>query len=93
MLNIEHLITVAAEYGRAANVVDKTVSSRVFQDSKKLSAIRGGSDITVGRFNAALVWFSENWPETATWPDHVKRPITNTQTFDACFPASAGSAA
>jgi hypothetical protein len=74
MLNIEHLITVADEYGRAAQVEEKTVSSRVFQDSKKLAAIRGGSDITVGRYNAALAWFSQNWPEDAAWPHDVPRP-------------------
>jgi hypothetical protein len=74
MLNIDHLITVADEYGRAAQVEEKTVSSRVFQDSKKLAAIRGGSDITVGRYNAALSWFSANWPEGADWPHDVPRP-------------------
>lgn len=74
MLNIEHLLTVADEYGRAAQVEEKTVSSRVFQDSKKLGAIRGGSDITVGRYNAALAWFSANWPEGAEWPHGVMRP-------------------
>lgn len=74
MLNIEHLIKVADEYGRAANVEDKTVSSRVFQDSKKLGAIRAGSDITVGRYNGALGWFSANWPDGADWPHDVPRP-------------------
>ena len=76
MLNIEHLIKVADEYGRATAVEDKTVSSRVFQDSKKLGAIRAGSDITVGRYNAALEWFSSNWPEGAIWPVDVPRPAT-----------------
>lgn len=75
MLNIEHLITVADEYGRIENVEEKTVSSRVFSDSKKLGAIRGGSDITVGRYNAALSWFSSHWPEGAEWPHSVPRPV------------------
>lgn len=76
MLNIEHLITVADEYGRVAQVEEKTVSSRVFQDSKKLGAIRTGADITVGRYNAALAWFAENWPEGAKWPAGVPRPAS-----------------
>lgn len=74
MLNIEHLITVADVYGTAFKVEEKTVSSRVFQDSKKLSAIRGGADITVTRYNSALEWFSQNWPEGAGWPHDVPRP-------------------
>lgn len=74
MLNIKHLLTVADEYSRAAKVEDKTVSSRVFNDGKKLGAIREGSDITVGRYNAALEWFSANWPEDGVWPHDVPRP-------------------
>ncbi|MGN6775849.1 hypothetical protein [Rhizobium sp.] len=74
MLNIEHILKVADEYRRAASVEEKTVSSRVFQDSKKLGAIRSGSDITVGRYNAALEWFSANWPDGAEWPHSVPRP-------------------
>lgn len=74
MLNIEHLITVADAYAAASHVEDKTVSSRVFQDSKKLSAIRGGADITVSRYNAALSWFAANWPDGARWPRSVPKP-------------------
>lgn len=74
MLNIDHLITIADEYARLANVEEKTVSSRVFDDGKKLAALRAGGDITVGRYNAALAWFSEKWPEGAVWPDDVTRP-------------------
>lgn len=83
MLNIGHIIAIADEYGRAANVEEKTVSSRVFQDSKKLSAIRNGSDITVGRYNAALAWFSANWPAGASWPADVPRPIVEVFTPEA----------
>ncbi|MGR9413132.1 hypothetical protein [Rhizobium leguminosarum] len=74
MLNIDHLISVADEYGRAAEVEEKTVSSRVFGDGKKLTAMRSGSDITVGRYNEALIWFSTNWPDGAAWPHDVPRP-------------------
>lgn len=74
MLNITHLITLADIYRKATKVEDKTLSSRVFDDGKKLGAIRAGKEITVGRYNAALEWFSANWPEGAVWPDGVPRP-------------------
>ena len=80
MLNITHLITVADTYREASRIEDKTVSFRVFQDSKKLSAIRAGSDITVGRYNAALSWFSANWPDGAEWPEGVPRPVADATT-------------
>lgn len=75
MINIQHLLIVADAYRLATGTEDKTVSSRVFADSKKLTALRSGSDLTISRFNDALRWFSANWPEDATWPMDVDRPF------------------
>lgn len=58
----------------ATDLKEVTLSHRVFGDSKKLAAIRAGADITVGRFNASLRWFDENWPDGAVWPKAVSRP-------------------
>lgn len=74
MIDITHLLHLADEYNRAMLTEDKTVSSRAFGDSKKISALRAGADITVGRFNAAIMWFSDNWPEKACWPANISRP-------------------
>lgn len=74
MTEIEHLLSVADAYKAALLIEDTTVSARVFDDSKKLAALREGADITLGRFNKALVWFSANWPDGAEWPVHVMRP-------------------
>lgn len=74
MQQIAHLLSVADAYKSALDIEDTTVSARVFNDSKKLSALRSGADITVGRFNSAMQWFSVNWPDDALWPDDVHRP-------------------
>lgn len=74
MIEIAHLLALADEYQRIDPVEDKTLSFRVFGDSKKLTALRTGSDLTTGRFNTALSWFSANWPATARWPASVSRP-------------------
>lgn len=75
MNEISHLLSVADAYKAATGLEDVTVSHRLFGDSKKLKALRDGSDITLGRFNAALHWFAENWPQTAKWPADVQRPV------------------
>ncbi|MBA3576218.1 MAG: hypothetical protein H0W39_01180 [Sphingomonas sp.] len=87
MIEIAHLLAVADAYKQATSLEDVTVSHRLFGDSKKLAALRTGSDITLGRFNAALHWFSANWPAAAVWPDEFNRPEptapTNTPTEKA----------
>jgi len=74
MPQIADLLALADEYQRIDPVEDKTLSSRVFADSKKLAALRSDSDITVGRFNSAVQWFSDNWPDGAVWPKGIVRP-------------------
>ena len=75
MSAIEQLLRVAGEYRRATGLETKTVSWRVFEDSKKLEAMeRGDADIQTRRFERAMSWLSENWPADAVWPADVKRP-------------------
>ena len=74
MQQIAHLLSVTDAYKSALGIEDTTVSARVFNDSKKLTALRTGADITVGRYNGAMHWFSANWPEGAVWPASVARP-------------------
>ncbi|MHB2265010.1 hypothetical protein [Aliihoeflea sp. PC F10.4] len=74
MIETANLTTLADAYLDATGTKDVTLSFWVFNDSKKLAALRSGADITVGRFNAALIWFAENWPADALWPANVARP-------------------
>ena len=74
MALIQNLIDVAEAYGSATGLRPQTVSSRVFRDTKKLPDIHAGSDISTRRLEAALIWFSEHWPDEAVWPETVSRP-------------------
>ena len=75
MIEIAHLLCLANAYQRATALEDVTLSHRVFGDSKKLAALRSGADITVTRFNNAIMWFSANWPDALEWPQQVFRPV------------------
>lgn len=74
MLRIGDLIRIADTYRAFLGLEEKTVSFRVFGDSKKLTALRDGADLVTGRFNGAFQWFSANWPEGLAWPEGVERP-------------------
>ena len=75
MIDKASLIAVADAYIAATDLPETTVSHRVFGDTKKLAMLRGESDITVGRFNAAMTWFSCNWPAAGFWPANIDRPL------------------
>lgn len=51
---------------------DKTLSFRIFGDSKRITSMRGTGDITVSRFNAAMFWLVEHWPDGHALPDGLK---------------------
>lgn len=70
----EQLLRLAQLYAEAEGITFTTVSWRVFGDTKKLDAVRTGSDLQTRRFEAAREWFSNNWPEGVPWPDGVVRP-------------------
>lgn len=74
MIEIAHLLALADEYMRVTGVADSTLSTKMFNDGKKLPSLRTTGDISTKRFNMALHWFSDNWPEGAAWPKGVARP-------------------
>lgn len=52
------------------------VSTLIFNDGKKLKAIaEQGVDLSTGKFEFAMQWFSTNWPDGAEWPADVDRPL------------------
>lgn len=91
MIDLGTILKLADAYAAATDVREVTLSHRLFGDSKKLGALRNGADITVGRFNAALLWFSANWPDNVAWPAAIDRPAEGEAPTGA-RPASAAPA-
>ncbi|MGE0845520.1 MAG: hypothetical protein AB7L41_04570 [Flavobacteriaceae bacterium] len=74
MADLLHLLRLADAFIAATAIKEVTLSHRVFGDSKKIGMLRGGGDITVTRYNAAIDWFAANWPADAAWPAGIARP-------------------
>jgi hypothetical protein len=75
MLFTDQLLAVARAYAEAEQVDLSVVSSRVFDDSKKLPAVAAGSaSLTLRRAESALAWFAGHWPAAAVWPAAVPIP-------------------
>lgn len=72
----QQLVTVARAYGEAKKLSLARISTIVLNDGKKLSQIENdGVDLTTGRFESAMRWFSTNWPERTRWPRGIPRPV------------------
>lgn len=70
------LIQLSERYASARGLSISRVSTLVFADGKVLTRISKGGDLTTGRFEAAISWFSANWPEGAAWPAEIDRPVS-----------------
>jgi hypothetical protein len=72
----EQLIDVVDAFAAKRELSDSRISTMVFGDGKIIGRLRGTGDLTTRRYEMALVWFSENWPEGAVWPDGVGQPAS-----------------
>lgn len=52
---------------------DGALSARMFDDGKKIAALRAGGDITLRRLITGLNWLSCNWPEDKPKPDILSK--------------------
>jgi hypothetical protein len=91
MRSLTSLMTLIDAYVAATGIADASLSMRVFRDNKKIRSLRHGGDITTSRMDAAVQWFSENWPENLDWPRGVSRPRARKTTSETSQ-ASARSA-
>lgn len=74
MSSINHLLMLAEAYGAGRSLSASRVSTLVFNDGKVIDRLAAGADITVGRLERAMQWFSDNWPDDLAWPDGIARP-------------------
>ena len=73
MITISSLICIVDRFlALSGDLRESTLSYRIFGDTKKLTALRGDAEITVGRFNAAMRYFAVNWPPGQVLPDELQ---------------------
>ena len=74
MNTVDAFLILVDTFSSSVKLAEATVSSRLFNDGKRISGIRGGSDIGVRRLQVAISWLSDHWPEGVIWPDYIPRP-------------------
>ncbi len=71
---VNNLLVLADQFAAATKRSRARVSTLVFNDGKRLSRLSEGFDIGTRTFEAAVVWFSDHWPEGLDWPEGIPRP-------------------
>lgn len=71
---MEQLIDLAERYARAKSLSLSTVSQYAGGQGRLFERLKNGSEITFGRAQRLVQWFSDRWPEEAEWPEGLDRP-------------------
>lgn len=72
---LQHLRSCADAYCAAKQQSISTVAQRVLGDWRFFDRAENGKTFTARKYDAAMAWFSTNWPEGAAWPAGVPRPV------------------
>lgn len=82
MMTADHLLTVVDAYREARGVSDARVSTLLFNDGKRITAVRAGGDIGSRHLASSFRWLSDHWPDPAPWPSNVPRPPKSSAPID-----------
>lgn len=69
-----HLELLLARFRERVDRAESTIGRFSAGDGDFFSRIRDGATFTTRKYDAVVVWFSENWPADAEWPTDVPRP-------------------
>ncbi len=73
----QHLLNLIDAFAAAKGVSGSRVTTLAMNSGAVYRALREGKDITVGRLESAVRWFSDNWPDGTDWPEGSARPAAN----------------
>ena len=82
----KHLLTLIEVFADAKNLSPSRVTTLVMNSGAVHKNLTEGKDITVGRLEDAMQWFSSNWPADLDWPAHVPRPLSQSSSSTGFLP-------
>lgn len=73
---IRHLELLLSVYRAKLGYEETTVGKHCTSDGYFFKRLREGSTITARKYDAVVLWFSQNWPADVAWPEGVGRPAS-----------------
>jgi len=76
-----NLLACASAYADAKSVSLSTIGRLAAGDWRFFDRLDdGGKTFTVKKYDEVIGWFSDRWPDDATWPEAVARPVVEART-------------
>lgn len=70
----DQLVVASTAYAAATGIKLSTLSTRLLNGGMQLKRIADGGDLNTRKFEEAMSWLSDNWPDGVEWPAGVERP-------------------
>lgn len=70
----EQIICAADAYCKSSGLSRARLSTIILGGGHRLDKIAQDGDLNTASFERAMRWLSENWPDSAEWPEGVERP-------------------
>lgn len=87
---VAQFLKLVDAYASATDLAESTVSSRLFNDGKRIGNLRDKSgDIGILKIRDAIAWLSAHWPADVAWPPEIPRPPRPRGTAGGNTPAAA----
>jgi hypothetical protein len=74
MTNIDQFLRLVDAYSAATGLAQSTISTRLFNDGKRLEMLRDGRDVGIRKVADAVQLISDTWPSESPWPQEIARP-------------------
>lgn len=74
MTNIDQFLQLVDAYSAATGLAQSTISTRLFNDGKRLEMLRDGRDVGIRKVAEAVQLISDTWPAESPWPTEIARP-------------------
>ena len=68
------LISLMSQFAKHTGLSVSTVSRHATGSGDTVARLQRGGTITIKRFDRAVRFLSDNWPESLAWPADVPRP-------------------
>lgn len=77
----DNLLELATRYAEAVGAELSTISQRALGDWRFFRRLQESetASFTVRKYDTAVAWFAQRWPEGVEWPERVARPCSDAE--------------